>query len=133
MTSEISANPAVLVWTGRILSGLVILLLLMDAAMKLIPVRPVIDTMQDLGFNSTDGLARGLGILLLGCTLLYAIPKTALLGAVLLTGYLGGAIAIQLRAGTPLFSHVLFGGYVGIVMWAGVLIRNSQIRSVLIP
>jgi hypothetical protein len=89
--------------------------------------------MQTLGFNSTDTLARGLGVLLLVCTSLYVFPKTALLGALLLTGYLGGAIAIQLRSGNPLFSHILFGGYIGIFMWAGLLIRNGQIRSLLIP
>ncbi|MDN5941672.1 MAG: DoxX family protein [Nitrospira sp.] len=133
MNTEVSANPTALIWVGRIISGLVITFLLMDAAMKLVPVQPVIDTMQTLGFDSTDTLARGLGILLLVCTALYAFPKTALLGAVLLTGYLGGAVAIQLRAGNPLFSHILFGGYIGMFMWAGLLIRNGQIRSLLIP
>jgi hypothetical protein len=133
MIPEISPNPTALIWVGRVLSGLVIAFLLMDAAMKLIPVEPVIDTMQSLGFNSTDTLARGLGVLLLVCTALYVFPKTALLGALLLTGYLGGAIAIQLRSGNPLFSHILFGGYIGIFMWAGLLIRNGQIRSLLIP
>ena len=132
MTPEASANPTTLIWVGRILSGLVVAFLLMDAAMKLVPLKPVIDTMQSLGFNSTDALARGLGILLLACTALYAFPKKALLGALLLTGYLGGAIAIQLRAGNPLFSHILFGGYVGIFMWMGLLIRHGQIRSLLI-
>jgi hypothetical protein len=133
MTPDVSTNPTTLIWAGRVLSGLVIAFLLMDAVMKLVPVKPVLDTMQTLGFNSTDALARGLGILLVVCTALYAFPKTALLGALLLTGYLGGAIAIQLRAGNPLFSHILFGGYVGILMWAGLLIRNGQIRSLLIP
>lgn len=133
MIPEISPNPTAIIWVGRVLSGLVIAFLLMDAAMKLIPVEPVTATMQTLGFNSTDTLARGLGVLLLVCTVLYAFPKTALLGALLLTGYLGGAIAIQLRSGNPLFSHILFGGYIGIFMWAGLLIRNGQIRSLLIP
>jgi hypothetical protein len=133
MIPEISPNPTAIIWVGRVLSGLVIAFLLMDAAMKLIPVEPVTATMQTLGFNSTDTLARGLGVLLLVCTALYVFPKTALLGALLLTGYLGGAIAIQLRSGNPLFSHILFGGYIGIFMWAGLLIRNGQIRSLLIP
>jgi hypothetical protein len=133
MIPEISPNPTAIIWVGRVLSGLVIAFLLMDAAMKLIPVEPVTATMQTLGFNSTDTLARGLGVLLLVCTALYVFPKTALLGALLLTGYLGGAIAIQLRSGNPLFSHILFGGYIGIFMWAGLLIRNGQIRSLLVP
>lgn len=133
MTSEESRTPAVLLWVGRILSGLVIVFLLMDAGMKLVPLQPVIDTMRDLGFESTDALARGLGVLLLVCTALYAFPRTALLGAVLLTGYLGGAIAIHLRMDSPLFTHILFGAYVGIFIWAGLLIRNRQIRALLLP
>ncbi|MBX7132889.1 MAG: DoxX family protein [Fimbriimonadaceae bacterium] len=132
MTSEESRTPAVLLWVGRILSGLVIVFLLMDAGMKLVPLQPVIDTMRDLGFESTDALARGLGVLLLVCTALYAFPRTALLGAVLLTGYLGGAIAIHLRVGSPLFTHILFGAYIGLFMWAGLLIRNRHVRSLLI-
>ena len=133
MSVDAITNASPVIWLGRILSGLAIAFLLLDAVMKLVPVQPVIDTMQTLGFNSTTTLARGLGILLLGCTVLYAIPKTALLGALLLTGYLGGAIAIQLRAGNPLFSHILFGGYIGIFLWAGLLMRNNQIRTLLFP
>lgn len=120
-------------WTGRILSGIVIAFLLMDAGMKLPPVQPVIEAMQGLGFISTPTLARTLGVLLLVCTLFYAIPQTSLLGAVLLTGYLGGAIAINVRAGTPLFSHILFGGYIGVLLWAGLLLRNKKIRAAFLP
>jgi DoxX-like family len=118
-----------LVWTGRVFSGLVIAFLLFDSAIKLVPVRPVIETMEDLGFASTPALARALGLLLLLCTLLYATPKTALPGAMLLTGYLGGAIAIHLRAGSPLFSHLLFPVYMGLLMWAGLLLRSPQARA----
>ena len=133
MSLDTAASAPAIIWVGRILSGLVIAFLVFDGAIKLVPIQPVIDTMQGLGFNATPALARGLGILCLVCTLLYAIPKTSLLGALLLTGYLGGAIAINLRAGTPLFSHTLFSVYVGIFLWAGLLIRNSQIRSLLFP
>lgn len=125
-------SPTV-VWIGRALSGLAIAFLLFDAAMKLVPIKPVIDAMQALGFNGGDALARGLGVLLLACTVLYATPRTAPLGALLLTGYLGGAIAVQLRAGNPLFSHVLFGGYVGLALWAGLLLRSGPLRSALFP
>lgn len=125
-------TPAVL-WTGRVLSGLAVVFLLLDAAMKLVPLKPVIDAMQALGFASSDALARGLGVLLLACTILYAVPRTAPLGALLLTAYLGGAIAVQLRAGNPLFSHVLFGSYIGIAIWAGLLLRNGPLRSLLLP
>lgn len=131
MEPDASAVPATLLWLGRVFSVLVIAFLVLDAAMKLVPVKPVIDTMQTLGFSSTDALARGLGVLLLACTALYAFPRTALLGAILLTGYLGGSIAIQLRAGNPLFSHILFGGYIGLFMWAGLLIRNGHLHSLL--
>lgn len=133
MTIDVIVGTSPIIWLGRILSGLAIAFLLLDAVMKLVPVQPVIETMQALGFNSTTSLARGLGMLLLVCTLLYALPKTALVGALLLTGYLGGAIAIQLRAGNPVFSHILFGGYIGVFLWAGLLIRNSQLRALLFP
>lgn len=101
--------------------------------MKLVPIQPVIETMQSLGFTSTPALARTLGVVLLVCTLLHAIPRTSLLGAVLLTGYLGGTIATQVRAGNPLFSHILFGGYTGIMLWAGLLLRNKNVRALLFP
>ena len=130
--STVASAPA-FVWLGRVLSGLVIAFLVGDGVIKLVPIQPVTDTLQGLGFNATATLARGLGVLLLVCTLLYAIPRTSLLGAVLLTGYLGGAIAINLRADSPVYSHILFGGYLGIVLWAGLLMRNSQIRSILFP
>ncbi len=129
---EQTITPAVL-WAGRFISGVVIAFLLMDAGMKLVPLKPVVDAMQGLGFSGGDSLARGLGIVLLGCTILYAAPSTAPLGALLLTGYLGGAIAVQLRAGNPWFSHVLFGGYVGIALWTGLLLRSAPLRSLLLP
>ena len=119
--------------TGRAISGLVVAFLLVDAGIKLVPLGPVNETLQALGFEPTTLLARGLGVLLLVCTLLYAVPRTALLGAVLLTGYLGGAMAIQLRAEMPVFSHLLFGAYVGVLMWAGLLLRNTTARAALFP
>ena len=106
-------------WTGRILSGLVIVFLFLDASVKLVPIQPVIETMQSLGFVSTPALARTLGALLLVSTLLYAIPRTALFGAVLLTGYLGGAIATQVSG---------FGGRYGVVVGHG---REQILRLVL--
>lgn len=129
MPFETHANTPVLLWTGRILSGLVVAFLLLDASVKLVPIKPVMDAQQSLGFSDSIGLARGLGALLLSCTVLYAIPRTSLLGAVLLTGYLGGTIAIHLRAGHPLFTHILFGGYIGILLWIGLFARDIDLRG----
>jgi DoxX-like family len=126
-------NSSLQVWTGRIFSGLVIAFLLFDSAIKLVPIQPVIETMDSLGFAATPALARALGLLLLLCTLLYATPKTALLGAMLLTGYLGGAVAIHLRSGSPLFSHLLFPVYMGLLMWAGLLLRSPHARGAFLP
>src|SRR4051794_34181371 len=89
------------VWTGRVLSGIVIAFLLFDGAIKLIPLDIVIETSQQLRIPVE--LARPLGVITLICTLLYAIPRTSVLGAILLTGYMGGAIYTHLRMGSPLF------------------------------
>ncbi len=116
--------------TGWIISGLVIAFLLLDAGMKLLAVPPVLEAGQKLGFPGVS-MARGLGAVLLVCTLLYFVPRTAVLGAVLLTAYLGGAVATHLRLGNPLFSHTLFGVYVGVAMWAGLYLRAPQLRRLL--
>src|SRR5262245_58889000 len=92
-------------WTGRALSGVVILFLLFDGAMKLLPLQIVTETMDKMGYGSSDSLARSLGIITIVCTALYAMPPTSILGAILLTGYLGGAIASHVRIDSPLFSH----------------------------
>jgi hypothetical protein len=128
MTRNSADNSAIWQWIGQILSGLVIFLLTMAAVMKLIPIAPVIETMNNLGFVSTPSLARGLGVFLLICTVLYTVPRTSLLGAVLLTGYFGGVIAIQLRAAHPLFTHILFGGYINALIWTALLVRNRELR-----
>jgi len=91
----------------------------------------VLETQAPLGFAGA-AIARGLGLLLLACVVLYAVPRTAALGAILLTGYLGGAIATHLRVGDPLFTHVLFGVYVGVLLWLGLYLRDDRLR-LLIP
>lgn len=114
-------------WTGRVLSTLSVLLLAFDAAGKfMIPVQ-VVQACERLGFPVN--LSPTLGVLLTLSTLLYAIPRTAVLGAVLLTGYLGGAVAIQLRAGSPLFETV-FPAIFGLVIWAGIYLRDCKLRRV---
>ncbi|NWN13565.1 DoxX family protein, partial [Escherichia coli] len=75
------------------------------------------------------GLYRELGLILAICTLLYAVPRTAVLGAILLTGYLGGAVAMHFRVGSPLLSHTLFGGYLGVIAWGGLWFRDPRVRA----
>lgn len=117
-------------WTGLTISGVVIAFLLFDGIIKLIPLDIVNTTSEQLGIPT--GLARTLGVLTLLCTILYAIPRTSVLGAILLTGYFGGAIYTHLRAGSPLFTHTLFGVYLGVLIWAGLFLRDDQVRA-LIP
>ena len=114
---------------GYGLSTLVVLFLLMDAVMKLMAMGVVMQAMGELGWPHSEGLARGLGLLLLICTLLYCFPRTSVLGAVLLTAFLGGAVATHVRAGTPLFTHQLFGVYLGLFVWAGLYLREPRLRA----
>jgi hypothetical protein len=124
------AKPAL--WLGRALSGLVILFLLFDGAIKLVPWPVVTEAMERIGYGSSENLARSLGFITIACTILYAIPPTSILGAILLTGYLGGAMASHLRIGSPLFSHMLFGFYLGLMLWGGLWLRDRRLRP-LIP
>ena len=119
------------VWIGRGLSGLVIAFLLLDGAIKLVPIAEVTQTMQQLGYSGSVAQARGLGVLTLSCALLYAFPRTAILGAILLTGLLGGAMATHLRVDSPLFSHLLFGLYLGLMAWGGLYLRDPALRTLL--
>ena len=119
-------------WLGRILSGLVILFLLFDGAIKLVPWPVVTETMDRIGYGSSETLARTLGLITVACTILYTVPPTSILGAILLTGYLGGAMASHLRIGSPLFTHTLFGFYLGLMVWGGLWLRDRGLRG-LIP
>jgi hypothetical protein len=118
-------------WSGRVVSGLVIVFLLFDGAIKLVPWPVVTETMDRMGYGSSETLARSLGLITLVCTVLYAVPPTSILGAILLTGYLGGAIASHVRIGSPLFSHVLFGFYLGLMVWGGLWLRDRHLRALL--
>jgi hypothetical protein len=119
-------------WTGYVMSGLVILFLLFDGGIKLVPLEIVTQTSAQLGLPTSIEFARTLGILTLIGVILYAIPQTTVLGAILLTGYMGGAMATHLRIGSPLFSHVLFGFYLGVLIWGGLYLRDERLRK-LIP
>jgi len=123
------SKPAL--FTGRLLSGLVILFMLFDGAVKLVPWPIVTETMDRVGYGSSETLARSLGIISIVCTLLYSFPPTSFVGAILLTGYLGGAIASHVRVGSPLFTHILFGAYLGVMLWGGLWLRDGNLRSML--
>jgi hypothetical protein len=116
-------------WTGRIITALTVLFLAVDAVMKLAKARVSVEGTVQLGYPEGDVL--GIGAVLLVCTVLCVIPRTSYLGAVLLTGYLGGAVATQVRAGLPLFSNVLFPVYVGCLVWTGLVLRDNKLRVII--
>lgn len=115
------------IWTGRVISTLAILFLLFDAIGKFVMPPPVVQAFTRLGFPPSLGIS--IGVLLALSTLLYAIPRTSVLGAVLLTGYLGGAVAIQMRAGSPTF-EALFPVLFGVFAWIGIYLRDCSLRAV---
>ena len=122
------ANAKGEVWTGRIMSAIPALFLLVDGAMKLAKPTVVVETTVQLGYP--ESVILGLGIVLLASTILYLIPSTAVLGAILLTGYLGGAVATHVRVGGPLF-NVVFPVIVGALLWGGLFFRDRRLRELL--
>lgn len=114
-------------WTGRVLSTLAVLFLAMDGVMKLIKPDVVVQGTVVLGFP--ESTITGTGIALLACVLIYVIPRTTLLGAILLTGYLGGAVATHVRVGNPWMSHILFPGYVALLIWGGLCLRQPRLLA----
>jgi hypothetical protein len=123
----ISESKAML-WTGRVLSALPALFLVFDGAMKLVQPEPVVKATVGLGYPVS--VLTGLGIVLLTCTLLYLLPRTAVLGAILLTGYLGGAVASHVRVGEGWFP-TLFPAIFGALLWGGLYLRDSRLRQLL--
>jgi len=115
------------VWAGRIISALPVLFLAMDGVMKVVKPAFVVDATVKLGYP--ESVIVLLGIVLLICVVLYVIPQTAVVGAILLTGYLGGAVATHVRVGDPLFTHVLFPIYFGVLIWLGLYLRDGRLRS----
>lgn len=115
---------------GRVLSALAILFLAFDTAIKLVQLPVVAETLGSLGYAADLGVT--IGIVELVCLVLYAVPRTAVLGAILLTALFGGGIATHIRVGSPLFTHVLFGVYLGLFVWGGLYLRNERLRE-LIP
>jgi DoxX-like family len=125
--SQIGASKKAWVWTGRVLSGITILFMLFDAAGKLFLESHVIEATTKIGYPMAA--IRPLGVIALICTILYAVPRTAILGAVLLTAFYGGAVASKIRIEDPLFSSILFSVYLGLITWGGLYLRDERLRS----
>jgi hypothetical protein len=116
-------------WTGRILSGIAVAFLTMDAAMKVFALPPAVQGTADLGYPA--GTVVGIGLLQVVCLAFYLIPRTAVLGAVLWTGYLGGAIATHVRVESPVFTHTLFPIYVAALLWGGLWLRDRRVSALI--
>ena len=114
---------------GYIVSGLVVLFLCADALMKVLKTQLAVEGDARLGYP--ESTVFGIGVVLLFCTLLYAIPRTSIFGAILLTGYLGGAVATHVRVGNPWLGYVLFPVYIGVLIWGGLFLRDRRIRALL--
>ena len=128
--SQTTSESKTMNWAGWTMSGVVVLFLLLDGITKLMMITPVVEATKQIGYP--ENLVRPIGIIGLVCAVLYAVPRTAMLGAILLTGLLGGAIASKLRLEEPLFGQVLFGVYVGALAWGGLYLRDDRLRA-LIP
>lgn len=132
MTATAAARPGgtttrTQLWAGRILTGVFTLFMVFDVTIKLLGLPAVDETMARMGWP--QALSWNIGLMELVFVALYLHPRTALLGAVLMTGLLGGAVATHVRIADPLFSHVLFGVYLGAVMWGGLLLRDVRLRG----
>jgi len=115
------------VWAGRIASGAAVLFLTFDAVTKVLKLAPAVEATAQLGYPAS--VVGAIGLIQVALLLLYALPRTAVLGAVLWTGYLGGAIATHVRVESPLFSHTLFPIYVAALLWAGLWLRDRRVRA----
>ncbi|GHO69159.1 membrane protein [Ktedonobacter sp. SOSP1-52] len=125
--TQMASGSKTQLWIGRILTGLVVLFLLFDGVTHVLQIPPVMDSFKQLGYPASVALE--IGIVELVCLVLYIIPSTSVLGAILLTGYLGGAVATNLRIDAPLFSNILFPVYVGLFIWGGLYLRNERLRA----
>jgi hypothetical protein len=130
--APLSAGSSTLArWTSRVLTGIVVLFLTFDTVIHLVPNRMVIEGSAALGFKPETMFT--IGVIELVCLIVYLIPRTAPLGAILFTGYLGGAIVTHLRLGNPLFSHILFPIYVAALLWGGLYLRDARVRALIQP
>ena len=127
-TAAVPASKRSIV-AGRVIGALPALFLLADGVGKLVKPAPVVEGTLQLGYQAS--VLVPLGIVLLACTILYAVPRTAVLGAILLTGYLGGAVATHVRVGDPLLTHTLFPIYFGVMLWGSLYLRDPRVRALL--
>ena len=128
---RVSETSSARKWSGRVLTGLGLAFLTFDAAMKLAAIAPVVEASKQMGFS--ESTIRPIGLVLLACVVVHAIPRTATIGAVLLTGYLGGAIATHVRFGDPLLSHTLFPLYFAAMIWGGLYLRDARVAAFIAP
>jgi hypothetical protein len=126
MSIDISTKA---LWTGRLLSGLAVLFLTFDAAVKVLKLGPAVEATTQLGYP--ESVIVPLGLIEIVCLIVYVIPRTSVLGVVLWTGYLGGAVASQVRVGNPLFTHALFPIYIAALLWIGLGLRDHRVRGLL--
>ncbi len=124
-TSSVAQKSVV---AGYILTGLVVLFLSFDGVIKVLRLAPAVQGTTQLGYPA--GMVLWIGLIELVCVVLYLLPQTSVLGALLLTGYLGGAIATHVRIGSPLLSHTLFPIYVALLVWGGLYLRDARLREV---
>jgi hypothetical protein len=129
-TSQAAPVSRASLWVGRILSWIVLLFLIFDGVTKVLKASPSVKGTMELGYS--EALVPVIGMILLVCVLFYAIPQTQVLGAILITGYLGGAVASQVRVGKPLFSNELFPIYVAGLVWLALFLQDGRLRA-LVP
>lgn len=118
------------IWTGRVLTTIAVLFLLFDVTVKLLQLPVAVQGTVQLGYPA--GIIFTLGVIQAICLIAYLIPRTAIIGAILWTGYLGGAVATHVRIGNPLFTHILSPVYVALFIWGGLALRNARLRSALL-
>ena len=130
---QLDTQPAAVstktLWAGRALSGLAVLFLAFDAAVKVLKPPFAVEATTQLGYP--ESVIVTLGLIQVACLIVYLIPRTSVLGAILWTGYLGGAVATHVRVASPLFSHTLFPVYVATLLWLGLWLRDHRLRAVL--
>jgi hypothetical protein len=118
------------IWTGRVLTAIAVLFLLFDVTVKLLQLPVAVQGTVQLGYPAN--IIFTLGVIQAICLIAYLIPRTAIIGAILWTGYLGGAVATHVRIGNPLFTHILSPVYVALFIWGGLALRNTRLRAALI-